>query len=149
MKPLDYLMKLLAMRDHSEKELLQKLKKKFEDDIDGILKAIQYAKDHQWLKTPEELSQIVARQLSQRKKGSQYILKYLKQKGLPPVQTDLEIEFQKAKDLLEKKFQHTSKPLKLDGKEKSRRMRFLAARGFSAEIIWKAMSSKSNINEEA
>jgi len=140
---LDFIMKLLSQRDHSEKELIQKLKKKFKDYPEDNQKALEYAKNHHWLKEPEELAQQVSVILSRRKKGTQYIQQYLKQKGLPTVKIDSETQLQNAIDLLEGRFKHLSNPKAMDNKEKAKRARFLSSRGFLPEIIWKALSSAS------
>ncbi len=118
----------LAQRDHSEKELQQKLAKNFTDQ--AIKKALLDVKSKQWLPAPEELAAKVSLQLGHKNKGFLYIQKYLHNKGLPAIKKDQEQEYEKAKRVLEVKL---TQPLSTKSKEKAQRL--LANRGFDFETI--------------
>ena len=146
------MMDLLAQRDHSEKELRQKLRnylrpKKtrykplpseekiaeiMEQVVEAINEAIEYAKTHNWLAPPEKVSNSFGNSLHRRKKGIHYINQYLAQKGLPPIAVDSELAAQKAQELLNRKYPDVqTQPREI----KAKAMRFLASRGFSMEVI--------------
>ncbi len=133
----------LARRDHSEKELRKKLREKFEDH-DAIEKAIEFVKEKNLLCDPKKLAEQMSNMLHRRKKGTRYIQNYLKEKGLPQVSFDDDLELQKAKDLILKKF-------KSNDRSKSTLLkisRFLQSRGFTGNIISKILFSKDVFNEE-
>jgi regulatory protein len=129
-KMMDY----LARRDHSEKELRQKLKERYSPE--EINRAIEYAYENKWIPEGPVLSQKAARTLSDKGKGIRFINQYLKQKGLPPVATDHELEFEKALDIIRKKLRSERKARP---EEKAKLTRFLLSRGFSGEVIRKAL----------
>lgn len=127
----------LARRDHSEKELRKKLREKFEDH-EAIEKAIEFVKEKKWLGDPQKLAEQMSNMLHRRNKGSRYIQNYLKEKGLPDVSVNEDLELQKAKELISKKF-------KSNDRSKSTLMkmsRFLQSRGFNGNIISKVIFSK-------
>lgn len=136
---MDQLVRLLARRDHSECELKQKLTKFFAHEL--VDKAIHMAHSHRWLADENELAQRVAKTLSEKKKGQNYIRHYLRRKGLPAVEMDAEMELEKAHQLLTQKF--GSEELSrwgLDLKTKQKAYRFLMNRGFEDHTIRKALS---------
>lgn len=155
------LMELLALRDHSEKELRQKIKRsltprwhrdrpkpdeetlaKLRTDIESaIAEAMSFAATHQLIAEPEKVSQIFANTLNRRKKGIRYINNYLAQRGLPAVAADLETEFEKARELLKRKYPAVSTAPR---ETKAKAMRFLASRGFSMETIQKAIKTEDS-----
>jgi regulatory protein len=106
MSALDRVQNLLARRDHSEKELLEKLDR--HHDHEESLAAVEYAKEAGWTAPPEELSHKVLEELNRRSKGGLYILNYLKKKGLPSVNIDEDIEVEKAQQLVLKLVGHRS-----------------------------------------
>ena len=146
------IMEYIARRDHSEKELKNKLRRLKDyqerkkprysaEEIDG---AIQWAWDNKWLKPGEELSESVARTLHNKKKGIRYINAYLTQKGLPHQPLDEEQEMSKAIKLIRHKIIDKT----WDSNLKLKLTRFLISRGFPQHIISKAlkgvMSEKSS-----
>lgn len=139
-------MDLLARRDHSEKELRQKLKRaKFSpEEID---KAIQYGKENNWLPDTAEkalgLSDRTADSLHRKKKGILFINSYLAEKGLPEVQSNPDLELEKALNLIENKYSFSDQ-LDREEKEKlkSKIGRFLISRGFETSIVRKVLYEK-------
>lgn len=130
-------MDFLARRDHSEREIRQKLAKKFEpEDVDNV---VEILKKRNWLPNDEEqalaLAEKVAGTLHRKKKGLNYINGYLRQKGLPPVVKDEELELEKARALVKTKFRKLE-----DVKDKAGR--FLLARGFDSSTVRKVIFEK-------
>lgn len=126
-------MDLISRREHSEKELKQKLKKR-EFSNEEIEKALLKAKDHAWLGKPDEVASRFANQLHRKNKGIHFINKTLNEKGLPPVSRDEILELEKAKKLVKAKYTRFSDFTK---EEKLKVMRFLASRGFDSSTIRK------------
>lgn len=119
------LMDYLARRDHSEKELREKLKKNFShEEID---RAIQHAKDHGWMLDPTELAEKTALSLNRKGKGNLYIQQYLQNKGLPPLSAPIELEEERAMELTDVLVERGSDIDKLQ--------RYLKNRGYSIETI--------------
>ena len=121
-------MDFLAHRNHSEKELRQKLLRKFEEK--DVLKALDYCREQNWLFRPEALSEQTMNALHRRKKGFLFIQRYLRQKGLPVPSKNPEIEEEKARELLGRKFNSVR-----DFPVKQKAHRFLKSRGFEDEVI--------------
>lgn len=137
------LMDLVARRDHSVKELRQKLLQRCEPEI--VDQVLQWAEQQNWLAPPEKIKNQIAEQLSRRGKGIRKINQKLKELGLDSVRADLEDEFEKAKRLVGAKW--TTTDFKgLDFKEaqklKAKVMRFLAARGFESAVISKILKTE-------
>jgi regulatory protein len=132
------IMDLLARRDHSEKELRQKLKLKFE--AEEIEAAIEYAKEKNWIPSSEEdllvFSEKVADILRRKGKGIQYINQYLRKKGLLPVLSRPKEELEKAVELVENKFFRIQKK---NPPDRTKVGRFLMSRGFSSDIVRKVI----------
>ena len=132
------MMDILARRDHSEKELREKLNGKFPSD--EVESAIEFAKSKGWIPESEEdqmrLSQKIADDLKRKGKGHEYINQYLEQKGLAPVPFDPAEELEKARQLVENKF---SDMKQMDQKQKAKAGRFLSARGFDLETVRKVI----------
>jgi regulatory protein len=128
-KMMDY----LARRDHSEKELRTKLQR-CDFSQEEIEKALDFAKANNWLPKSEELSEKVAQQLHQKKKGTAYINMYLEEKGLPPVMKDSQQELEKALLLAQSKWRPTESTKDLL-QQKQKIARFLGNRGFDMETI--------------
>ena len=130
---------LLARRPYSEKELRQRLLKKFPPETAEY--ALAEAKKQRWLKPDDELALLFAQSLHEKNKGWLYIKSRLRQRGLPLPEYDRERERQKARALLAKK------QIFLDGlSESQRRMVFgkarqlLQNRGFEEEIAKSLLS---------
>lgn len=135
-------MDLLARRDHSEKELRKKLREKFSDEDDGleaVEEAIAYAKDNNWLGDPSTLASRMADMLHRRNKGIHYINQYLKEKGLPSVETDRDLELEKALAIVKNKY---DEDYDFTREDKARVGRLLASRGFDSETVRKVIYEK-------
>jgi regulatory protein len=135
------MMDILARRDHSEKEIRQKLKDKFTpEEID---RAIDLAKEKGWIPNSTEslqaLSEETAAMLRRKGKGPLYIERYLEERGMPPVKGDASEELEKAQELAHNKFSDIDK---MDQKEKAKVGRFLISRGFSLETVRKVIYEK-------
>ncbi len=130
---LDKLVSYLAIRDHSEQELMRKLAKNYSSD--EIFQAIMFAREHKLMKTPEELSAQVYHELSRKNKGYLYIAKYLRAKGLPHHQIDREQELEKARKLVMNKLHIEGAQGSLAHEEKIKIYRLLANRGFDDQTI--------------
>lgn len=135
------MMDLIAHRDHSEKELREKLHERFETRF--IDEAIDYGRDHGWIPDDEEsqtqLADKFAESLHRRGKGILSINHQLQEKGLPPVATDSERELEKAMRLIAGKF--TEEQL-TDRNVQAKAGRFLASRGFDADTVRQAIFKK-------
>ncbi|MBY0316216.1 MAG: recombination regulator RecX [Bdellovibrionales bacterium] len=126
-KVMDY----LALRDHSEHELIQKLKRaKYTPE--EIATAMEKVVGSSWMPKPEVMAQKVANSLHRKRKSYLYIMQYLKQKKLPMVPRDADIEEEKARSLAEGRFSDLSNLSQLDKKKVAR---FLQSRGFDFETI--------------
>ncbi|MDG0817046.1 regulatory protein RecX [Bdellovibrio svalbardensis] len=135
-------MDLIARRDHSEKELRKKLREKFSDEEDGmeaVEEAIAYAKDNNWLGDPVNLAHRLADMLHRRNKGIYYINNYLKEKGLPAVETDRALELEKALAIVKNKY---DEDYDFTREDKARVGRLLASRGFDSETVRKVLYEK-------
>lgn len=147
-------MDLIARRDHSEKELRKKLREKFSyrevdnDDDDknnsgelteAIEEAILYAKDNNWLGDPSDLAHRLAEMLHRRNKGIHYINNYLKEKGLPAVESDRDLELKKALALVKNKY---DEDYEFSREDKARVGRQLVSRGFDSETVRKVLYEK-------
>lgn len=118
-------MDYLARRDHSEKELIEKLSNHFE--WEEIEPAIAEMKERGWLLPPEELAQKVTESLHRKNKGHLYIQHFLRKKGLPGTEKDPERELSKAWDLIEAKSKGPA--------DAKRSASLLKNRGFDTETI--------------
>ncbi|WP_246845284.1 regulatory protein RecX [Bdellovibrio sp. NC01] len=135
-------MDLLARRDHSEKELRKKLRDKFADEDEGIEaveEAIAYARDNNWLGDPKTLAYRMADMLHRRNKGIIYINNYLREKGLPSVETDRDLELEKALAIVKNKY---DEDFAFSREDKARVGRLLASRGFDPETVRKVIYEK-------
>lgn len=124
-------MDYLARRDHSEKELREKLSKKFSED--EIETAILYAKENNWMIHPHELSEKVAASLGEKGKGIIYIQQYLNKKGLPSVTANYNYELTKAERLLESLMKKRKDEDAQKWREKTQR--YLVNRGYDSSTI--------------
>lgn len=122
-------MDFLARRDHSEKELREKLMQRFEEA--EVEKAIGEVRDRGWLLPPEELAAKVAESLHRKNKSYYYILHFLRKKGLPSVDRDSEREQEKALSIL------TSKAKDLG--DRNHLLSLLKNRGFDTDTSRKAL----------
>ncbi len=128
---LDKIAYYLGARDHSEKELIEKLRKK--DFTEPEIKAaLLKAKHHNWIADPEELSIKTTKALYRRRKGHYYIQRFLKKKGLPPTKRLPEEEVDNAMSLVtnNRKFKNLE-PYELRKKV----FLFLSNRGYDRSTI--------------
>jgi regulatory protein len=162
-------MDLLALREHSEKELRTKVRESFrrsfrarkklreeageefseelqQERIDAAIdEAIEFAKLNGWMGNPENIAEKMAGALHRRGKGIKYINNYLKTRGLPEVHGDRDLELEKALALVKNKYSHfdlSSLPYEEKKKEQARVARYLASRGFDSEIVRKVIYEK-------
>lgn len=126
-------MDLLSRRDHSEKELKQKLAQR-EFSNEEIESAVETAKNHRWLGEPSEVAERFAEELHRKNKGIHFINGFLHEKGLPPVNRDENLELEKARNLITAKYAGFSS---FTREEKLKVMRFLTSRGFDSSTIRK------------
>ena len=127
---LNKLVLFLSIRDHTELELRKKLAKDFSSS--EIEAAIAFAKEHELMKTPEQLSQQLYHELSRKNKGYLYITQYLRAKGLPHHAIDREQELEKARKLVLTKLQIDGMP---GHEDKIKIYRLLTNRGFDDQTI--------------
>ncbi len=120
-KAMDY----LARRDHSEKELRDKLSRFYTNE--EISQALAELNERGWILPPEELSAKVSQQLHNKGKGIYYINQYLQKKGLPSVPKDPELEFDKAMEICQQKLSDPNDLAKLSS--------LLKNRGFDTETL--------------
>jgi regulatory protein len=143
-KAMDY----LSIRDHSKYELMKKLTRQ-EFSVDDIISAILYVEEGGWLLPPDVMAEKVADQLHRKKKSHLYIQGYLRQKKLPSVPRDQDIELQKARKLLQGRFSRLSKRFQGDKKEVRKHVaQFLRGRGFDSQTIAK-VSHEASTNPES
>ncbi|MGJ8525136.1 Regulatory protein RecX [Halomonadaceae bacterium LMG 33818] len=131
---------LLAPREHSVFELKRKLKTHAypEADIDEAIAMLQ----RDGLQSDERFCEIFVRSRSARGQGPIKIEAGLRERGVSSALISMAIEAAEvdwqilAREALEKKFGQPPASLK----EKSKQLRFLAARGFSAEQSYAALA---------
>lgn len=129
LRALDSIARLLAMRDHSLHELKTKLSRRFEDDI--LKAALSEAETRGWLSDEAAIAERLAGALGRKNKSRRYIEAQLKRRRLPAVQMDGDLELEKAKELLIRKFGEE----KLSFEDKAKAFRFLRNRGFDDRSI--------------
>ena len=134
---------LLARREHSFYELVEKLARKFPPELATTV-ATQLQQDN--LQNDERFVESFVRYRSLQGKGPLRIKLELRQKGIADalIQQQLNSDeydwFELAKELYQRKFHShvgfdssSVNPIKIDQKEKAKRLRFLAYRGFNGE----------------
>lgn len=136
MKALTRLQMLLAKRDHSIYELHKKLSRFYPHE--EIVEALTIAAEGNWLTDESTLAKKFSEELDRKKKSARYIQQNLKKRGLTAPPADEEVEVSKAAELLEKRFG----PLKgFSFQEKQKAYNYLAYRGFSSDVIRKAINA--------
>jgi SOS response regulatory protein OraA/RecX len=138
-RALDRVAYYLAQRDHSAKELEDKLQRKFETE--AARWALEEAHSRSWIKPPEVLSEQVKTRLQSRRKGPRYIQNYLRKIGLPEAEIDADENFKNCTDLLNSKFPNWKS---FSYKEKEKPARFLISRGFDYELVKEVLFRSSN-----
>lgn len=125
MKAYSKLMLYLSKRDHSIAELKKKLSKHF--TFEEILGALEIAQADGVLRTAHEISEQLYAELNRKNKSYLYILKQWYQKSLPKLDMDREVELEKARNLVIKRWPNSeSKSLEVQKKI----YQFLVQRGF-------------------
>ena len=138
-------MDYVANRDHSEKELRQKMELQCEANI--IEEALSWAKSQKWLATAEDLTAKVSEQLHQRGQGIHLINQKLEAKGLPSVEATSDQEFSKACHLVLAKWPKSAfndLTSAESQKLKAKIMRFLISRGYELEIVEQILKNEYN-----
>jgi regulatory protein len=134
----------LSRRDHSIKELSQKLSRRYTREAAEA--AIQRADELKFIRSEEFLTKQVSEIFHRRAKGIHFIQAELKKRGLPSIEVDADLEISKCKDLLIKKFGETCsfnlRDRSADAKLKNAKaQRFLSYRGFDFETIQKTLNT--------
>lgn len=148
-------LELLSRREHSQRELRDKLRGKFpEADFDALflrLQELNYQSDRRF-------AEVFARSRVQRGQGPLRIRRELQQRGVSAHLIESALEsleedwFQLAAELLQRKFrtpvsEALSRELQL--KERARRQRYLAYRGFPSDAIhWALDAAASDLYSE-
>lgn len=127
----------LAMREHSRKEIFQKLEKK--EYVEGVdLERLLKELEEKNYLNEERFVESFLRYRSSRGQGSVKISSELYKRGINKSLINEALEsselnwFDLAFEQMKKKFGETTS---IDFKEKSKRMRFLSMRGFTSEVI--------------
>lgn len=127
----------LAMREHSRKELHNKLQKKeYVDGVD-ICKLLNELEENNYLNETRFVESYIRHRTS-KGFGPNKIRSELQKRGIDANQINIGFEeaendwFQIGKELLQKKFGVSDSE---DFKTKSKRMRFLSNKGFSNDVI--------------
>ncbi len=129
MTAFDRLQLIIAKRDHSVKELTQKLRRHHE--MDEILDAIARADDYGWMKDPQELAEMWKREAARRKRGNLWLKNKMAEKGLPMLAMDGGDETAVARTLIAGKFGDGP----WDKKLQQRIARFLTSRGYNFSVV--------------
>lgn len=137
----DALLYYLALRDHTEKELSQKLSKRYA--ADEIKDIIEWAKNMDLIPNDEASEKRLAKTLrdsySRRKKSSLWINQKLRSIGLPSVSTEEASEEENIGLWIEKKYNLED----LQNRENQNKcLRFLATKGFSLSLSRKVLNEK-------
>lgn len=137
------LTRLLSIRDHSRRELKQKLSRKY--SAEATAEALEWAENHQLLREEAAISQVLSQQLDRQLKSHRQIGAQLMKKGLPPQKANRDLELEKIRRLLGRKFrQEVTSGKKFSYEEKIKAYRFLKNRGFSDSLIKIALNESPN-----
>ena len=132
---LEKIVDYLSVRDHSEKEIRNKLTLK-EFDTEEIDEGVELAQEQGLMLEPKKLAENVSDQLNRKHKGILYINQYLESKGLPCVHPNWELEVEKAKELTLKRIKKNP-PYTIE--EKQDIYRYLTNRGYADQTINKVI----------
>lgn len=129
-------MNFLALREHSAKELKEKLGRKF-SSVELIDEAIAGLIEHN-LQSDERFCQAFVSMRQRQGKGSVVIKIELREKGVSPeliaqfVDDTDDVWFELARDVWSRKFRGATPA---DARERAKQMRFLHSRGFASRHI--------------
>lgn len=156
---------ILSRREHSEKELRKKLQR-YTDDFDQIDSVIARLQRENWQSDERFIENFV--QSREQRWGNQRILQALSQhdldnESLTELKEELkDTEYQRAREVWIKRFgakygidfyeldasvdyellsEKEQQNFEEQAKEKAKQMRFLASRGFSADVVYKVVNS--------
>ena len=141
-------LKLLAQREHSRSELETKLARHVEegDDLAAILDELE-SKD--FINSERVAASVVHRRAS--RMGTQRVVQELRSKGLDDAlikSTAAELqstELERALQVWKSKFGNREPAT--TSQEKAKQMRFLAARGFSGDVVRKVLKNAAEIED--
>lgn len=137
---------LLSRREHSRQELARKLTP-HAADADELDRTLDTLTRENWLSNERFVQSLVNRQAA--RQGSSRILHTLRQHGVDDAQVAQaaeqlrDTELDRARAVWQKKF--GSAPA--DAKEYARQMRFMAYRGFSAELLRKLLTEPPSFDD--
>lgn len=163
---------ILSAREHSEKELRQRLKRYTDDEaaIDAVVTRLQH---ENWQSDERFVETFV--QSKEQRWGNQKILQALSQHDLDSEQlSDLkedlrESEYQRAREVWIKRFgakygvdlydshaiddyetldENEQQDFQEQAKDKAKQIRFLASRGFSADVVYRVVNSRGAPEED-
>ena len=131
-------LRLLARREHSRQELARKLFPRAEspEALEFLLTDLEKRKQLSDERFASERTHVLSR-----KYGAARIRQDLKAKGVDRetiASISSEGELERARGILDRKYQERA----TTREERAKRMRFLQGRGFSAEIIFKLLSTR-------
>ncbi len=138
----DCALRLLSRRDHSRRELGQKLRQR-QFDAELVEQALDKLEQQQWL-ADRRFAAVQVRQHIFRKHGPLRIRVELQRKGVDEADIELALEeeapdwFELALACYRARFSFDDR---LDIKEKAKRMRYLQSRGFAFEHIRHALET--------
>lgn len=138
-------MSLLAMREHSVKELTDKLKRKF--DCPELIESTVAALIEQNLQSDERFTQAFVSMRQRQGKGPLIIKMELREKGVSAeliaqfIDDSDEGWYQLAYEVRDKKFRGLAPA---DQRERAKQIRFLQSRGFSSRHIQSAFKLTTN-----
>lgn len=143
-------LRYLAAREHSRAELATKLARHADDEVDP--EAVARVLDELAAKGFIDEARVAESVLHRRagRLGSARVLQELRAKGLPDeVLADAAEELRRTEDararaVWRKKFGQPP----ADAAERARQMRFLAARGFQAEVVRRVLRDASNNSDD-
>ena len=137
-------LRLLSQREHSRKELEQKLKP-HEETPGELAKALDFLAAKDFINEKRVVESVVNRRST--KLGAARVRQELMAKGLPAddiaeaVQTMQGTEFERALGVWRKKFGAAPS----DASERGKQVRFLVSRGFAAEVVRRVVAGADEL----
>lgn len=136
-------LRLLSGREHSRAELMQKLQR-FEEEPGSLVQALDELQAKGFINEQRVIESVLYRRAA--KLGTARIKQELQGKGLEPQAVSAALaglqasEHERALAVWQKKFGTAA----VDGADAARQMRFLAARGFNAEVIRRVVAGRQD-----
>lgn len=140
-----WVMHLLSRKNYSRKELREKLSKRY--SMTMVTDVLVWAEQNRWMMDEREIAERTVELLQQKNKGKRYILNYLKKRGLPHIDLDMDQELAKAQSLLDAKWPQLItqwdelSEYQEKQKFKAKLLRHLISRGFEMGIAQKAIQT--------